>query len=115
MTVVGTLEEISEQKTYFDLADLVCTIAFYFNLTKGLGSFEKEEDKDKLENQVIRRVGDLVYHNIFNNRLGGFIQAIDSEYLANISQLKKTDLGRITNLKLFDREINKFFNTSPLV
>ncbi|CAJ0837630.1 2876_t:CDS:10, partial [Entrophospora sp. SA101] len=114
ITIVGIVEEISEEKTYFDLSDLVCSIAFYLNLPHGLGKTEREEDKDKLENQVIRRVGDLIY-NIFNNKLGGFLQDINSKYLANISQLKKADLTKIPNLKDFDNLLKDFFNTSALV
>ena len=62
--VIGIGEEISEEKTYFDLADLICTVAFYFNLSHGLGKTEKEEDKDNLENQTIRRIGDLLYNRL---------------------------------------------------
>jgi len=96
------------------LADLVCAVSYYINLHHGLGNIEKEEDKDKLENQIVRRVGDLVY-NIFDNKLGGFLQDIDNKYLAYISQLKKVDLLKIPNLKDFDNLIKHFFNTSALV
>jgi len=113
--VVGIGEELPAEKTYFDLADLICAVAGYINLRHGLGNTEKKEDEDKLENQVIRRVGDLVY-NIFDNKLGGFLQDIDSKYLTNyLSQLKKIDFAKIPNLKDFDNLIKHFFNTSALV
>jgi len=114
ISVVGIGEKLSEEKTYFDLADLICAASSYINLNHGLGNIEKEEDKDKLENQIIRQVGDLV-HNIFDNKLGGFLQDIDNKYLAYISQLKKVDLLKIPNLKDFDNLIKHFFNTSALV
>src|SRR6185436_7491139 len=114
ISVVGIGEKLPEEKTYFDLADLVCAVSYYINLHHGLGNIEKEEDKDKLENQIVRRVGDLVY-NIFDNKLGGFLQDIDNKYLAYISQLKKVDLLKIPNLKDFDNLIKHFFNTSALV
>jgi len=102
--VVGIGEELPAEKTYFDLADLICAVAGYINLRHGLGNTEKKEDEDKLENQVIRRVGDLVY-NIFDNKLGGFLQDIDSKYLTNyLSQLKKIDFAKIPKLI---RRINK--------
>jgi DNA-directed RNA polymerase subunit beta len=116
-------EEISlEESTYFDLADLICAVSSHINLYYGLGKIEKEEEKDKLENQIVRRVGDLV-HNIFDNKLGSFLQDIDNQYLSNISQLKKADLTKIpgltkspkTNLNDFDKSINLFFNRSTLV
>ncbi|CAG8611931.1 6936_t:CDS:2, partial [Ambispora gerdemannii] len=113
-TIVGIGTEISEEKTYFDLADLISLVANYINLYQGLGKVKKEEDKDQLENQVIRRVGDLVY-NIFDNKLGGFLQGLDNKYLASISQLKKVDLLKLPNLKDFDNLIKHFFNTSALV
>jgi len=113
--VVGIGEKLPAEKTYFDLADLICAVAGYINLRHGLGNTEKKEDEDKLENQVIRRVGDLVY-NIFDNKLGGFLQDIDSKYLTNyLSQLKKIDFSKIPNLKDFDNLIKHFFNTSALV
>ncbi|CAG8568157.1 9109_t:CDS:2 [Paraglomus occultum] len=113
--VVGIGEKLPAEKTYFDLADLVCAVAGYINLHHGLGNAEKKEDEDKLENQVIRRVGDLVY-NIFDNKLGGFLQDIDNKYLTNyLSQLKKIDFSKIPNLKDFDNLIKHFFNTSALV
>src|SRR6185295_4074875 len=113
--VVGIGEELPAEKTYFDLADLICAVAGYINLRHGLGNTEKREDEDKLENQIIRRVGDLVY-NIFDNKLGGFLQDIDNKYLTNyLSQLKKIDFLKIPNLKDFDNLIKHFFNTSALV
>jgi len=115
ISVVGVGEKLSEEKTYFDLADLICTVVGYINLHHGLGNTEKREDEDKLENQIIRRVGDLVY-NIFDNKLGGFLQDIDNKYLTNyLSQLKKIDFLKIPNLKDFDNLIKHFFNTSALV
>lgn len=110
-------EEPAEEKNNFDLADLICIVANHINLYHDLGkgkNIEKEEDKDKLENQVVRRVGDLVY-NMFDNKLGGFLQDIDNRYLSAISQLKKVDLLKIPNLKDFDNLIRHFFNTSALV
>ncbi|CAG8718185.1 2996_t:CDS:1, partial [Ambispora leptoticha] len=113
--VVGIGENLPEEKTYFDLADLICAVTSYINLHHGLGNTEKREDEDKLENQIIRRIGDLVY-NIFDNKLGGFLQDIDNKYLSNyLSQLKKVDLAKIPNLKDFDNLIKHFFNTSALV
>src|SRR6185369_8936876 len=113
--VVGIGENLPEEKTYFDLADLICAVTGYINLHHGLGNTEKREDEDKLENQIIRRIGDLVY-NIFDNKLGGFLQDIDNKYLSNyLSQLKKVDLAKIPNLKDFDNLIKHFFNTSALV
>ncbi|CAG8726793.1 24625_t:CDS:2, partial [Racocetra persica] len=113
--VVGIGEKLSEAKTYFDLADLICAVSYYVNLHHGLGKTEKKEDEDKLENQVIRRVGDLVY-NIFDNKLGGFLQEIGDKYLTNyLSQLKKVDFAKIPNLKDFDALVRHFFNTSSLV
>src|SRR6185436_2621558 len=101
ISVVGVGEKLSEEKTYFDLADLICVVAGYINLHHGLGSTEKREDEDKLENQIIRRVGDLVY-SIFDNKLGRFLQDIDNKYLTNyLSQLKKVDFLKIPNLKDF--------------
>jgi DNA-directed RNA polymerase subunit beta len=114
ISVVGIGSDLSEEKTYFDLADLICVASIYINLHHGLGSVEKSEDKDKLENQVIRRVGDLIY-NIFDNKLGGFLQDIDNKYLAYISQLNKVDFLKIPTLKDFDNLIKHFFNTSALV
>lgn len=113
ISVVGIGDSLPEEKTYFDLADLICSVVGYINLHQGLGSAEKEENEDKLENQIVRRVGDLVY-NIFDNKLGGFLQDIDNKYLAYISQLKKVDLLKIPNLKDFDNLIKHFFNTSAL-
>src|SRR6185295_7411939 len=118
--VVGIGENLPEEKTYFDLADLICAVTGYINLHHGLGNTEKREDEDKLENQIIRRVGDLVY-NIFENRLGGFLQDIGNKYLTSyLSQLKKVDFLKIPNLKDFDNlksrnSIKHFFNTSALV
>jgi DNA-directed RNA polymerase beta subunit len=114
--VVGTDEEATEEKTYFDLADLICTISLYLNLHHGLGDTEKEEEKDNLENQVVRRVGDLVY-NLFDIWMGVFLKGLNNKYLTYISQLKKVDLLKIPNLSLkdFDSFIKRFFNTSSLV
>ncbi|MCE8162737.1 MAG: hypothetical protein I3273_01805 [Candidatus Moeniiplasma glomeromycotorum] len=112
--LVGYNEEITEQKTHFDLADLVGVVANYINLTYGLGKIDREEDKDNLENQIVRRIGNLI-HNIFDNRLGGFLQDLQNKYLSYISQLKKVDLLKITNLRDFENRIKSFFNTSPLI
>ncbi|CAG8741295.1 20808_t:CDS:2, partial [Racocetra persica] len=68
ISVVGFGEELPETKIYFDLADLVCAVSLFFNLRYGLGNLEKEEEKDTLENQVIRRAGDLIY-NLFENKM----------------------------------------------
>lgn len=116
-TVIGSEENSLEEKSYFDLADLICAVANHLNLYHGLNKIEEEEDKDKLENQIVRRVGDLVY-NIFDNKLGGFLQDIDKKYLSSISQInhkKKVDLLKIPNLKDFENLIKQFFNTSALV
>ncbi|CAG8448648.1 7895_t:CDS:2 [Racocetra fulgida] len=115
ISVIGISEKLPEEKTFFDLADLICAVSYYINLHHGLGETEKKEDEDKLENQIIRRVGDLVY-NIFDNKLGGFLQEISDKYLTNyLSQLKKVDFAKIPNLKDFDNLIRHFFNTSALV
>ncbi|RHZ35466.1 hypothetical protein [endosymbiont GvMRE of Glomus versiforme] len=109
-----TSKDLPEEKKYFDLADLICIVSSYINLHHGLGKTEKDEDKDNLTNQVVRSVEDLVY-NIFDNKLGSFLQDIDNKYLAKISQLKKADLLAIPNLKDFDNIIKTFFNDSALV
>ncbi|CAG8440196.1 11521_t:CDS:2 [Ambispora leptoticha] len=114
LSLIGMEEIPPEEKTFFDLADLICAVSNHINLYHDLGKIEKEEEKDKLENQIIRRVGDLVY-NIFDNKLGSFLQDIDNKYLSNISQLKKADLMKIPNLNDFDNFIRHFFNTSALV
>jgi DNA-directed RNA polymerase subunit beta len=114
VSLIGVGEDISYDKTYMDLSDLICIVSNQINLHYGIGVIEKEEEKDKLENQIVRRVGDLVY-NIFDNKFGGFLQDINNGYLANISQLKKADLTKIPNLKDFDNLIKNFFNTSALV
>lgn len=114
ISILGFGENLSEEKTYFDLADLVCAVSLYCNLRHGLGNKEKEEERDKLENQVIRRVGDLIY-NKFENRLGSFCSNINRKYLTYLSRFKKTDLTKIPNLKDFDSLLQNFFNTSPLV
>jgi DNA-directed RNA polymerase subunit beta len=112
--VVGTGDEISEEKTFFDLADLICIASSFINLHRGIGQIGCELDKDDLKNQVVRSVGDLMY-NLFDNKLGGFLQDLDNKYLANISQMKKSDLGKIPQIKDFDSSLKSFFNHSPLV
>ena len=114
LPLISTEEISPEENTYFDLTDLICAVSSHINLYHGLGKIEKEEEKDKLENQIVRRVGDLVY-NIFDNKLGSFLQDIDNQYLSNISQLKKADLMKIPSLNDFDKFINYFFNRSALV
>lgn len=102
------------EKKYFDLSDLFCSISYFYNVKRGIGSVEEEEDKDRLDNQIIRRVGDLIY-NIFDNKLGSFLKNIDDKYLAYISQMKKADLLKIPNLRDFDKLIKTFFNSSTLI
>ncbi|KLL01819.1 MAG: DNA-directed RNA polymerase subunit beta [Mycoplasmataceae bacterium RC_NB112A] len=115
ISLVDYSKTVSEKKTYFDLADLIGVVSNYINLTHGLGRVDREEEKDNLENQVIRHIGNLVY-NIFNTQLGVFLQHLQNRYLAYISQLKKIDLLKAVNLKDFlDYRINNFFNLSPLV
>jgi len=114
ISVLGFGQDLTEEKTHFDLADLVCAVSLYCNLRHGLGNKEKEEERDKLENQVVRRVGDLIY-NRFENRLGGFCSNVNKKYLAYLSRFKKADLTKIPNLKDFDNVLQHFFNTSPLV
>ena len=114
ISIIGIGEDLPEEKTYFDLADLICAVSRHINLYHGLSRIEEEKDKDKLENQIVRCVGDLVY-NIFDNKLGGFLQDIDNKYLSYVSQLKKVDLLKIPNIKDFDNLIKHFFNTSALV
>ena len=115
ISVVGIIKELPLTKIYFDVADLFCEISLHINAQHGVGYVDKEKDKDKLGNQVIRRIGDLLY-NMFDSKLGGFLyQDMSQKYLANISQLKKTDLAKMPNLKDFDTLLRNFFNTSPLV
>lgn len=102
------------ERRYFSLADLFCSISYFYNVKDGVGSIEKEEDKDRLDNQIIRRVGDLIY-NIFDNKLGSFLKNIDDKYLAYISQMKRADLLKIPNLRDFDKLIKTFFNSSTLI
>jgi DNA-directed RNA polymerase subunit beta len=111
--VVGFGEEISEEKTYFDLADLICVVSGYINLHHGLGQIEKEESKDRLENQIIRGIGDLLYSEL-DDKMGRFLQHLRGKYLDQISQFKKTDLLKIPHLKDFGKEVRDFFNTSAL-
>jgi DNA-directed RNA polymerase subunit beta len=114
LSVVGIAEDLPEEKTYFDLADLICVVSNYINLHYSLGKVEKEEEKDDLKNQVVRRVGDLIY-NSFESKLGGFLQNFGSKYVTNyLSQLKKVDLAKIADLEIFDN-ILKSFLKSPLV
>jgi DNA-directed RNA polymerase beta subunit len=100
------------KKKHFDLSDLLCSISYFSNIKEGIGYFEK--DKDRLDNQIIRRVGDLIY-NIFDNKSGSFLKNIDDKYLAYISQLKKADLLKNPNIKDFDKLIKNFFNSSNLI
>ena len=113
ISIIGVSEDLSEEKPFFDLADLICIVSNHINLYNGLGKIEEEEGKDKLENQVIRRVGDIFY-NMFDNNLGGFLQGVDNKYLSYLSQLKKVDLTKIPNIKIFDTSVSKLINTSPL-
>ncbi len=102
-------------KKHFDSVDLLCSISNLINVKDGIGPMaEKEEDKDRLDNQVIRRIGDLLY-NIFDNKLGSFLKNIDDKYLAYVSQLRRIDLTKIPNLKDFDKIIKNFFNSSTLI
>ena len=112
LTVLGWRDDKS--KRYFDSIDLLCTISYFSNAIYGLNKFEKEEIKDRLDHQVIRRVGDLM-QNIFDNKLGSFIKGISDKYIPYISQLKRADLLRIPGSKDFDSLIKGFFNSSTLV
>src|SRR5205823_2902652 len=98
ISVLGFGADLSEEKVYFDLADLICAVSLYCNLHHDLGKIEKEEEKDKLKNQIIRRVGDLIY-NIFENKLGSFLTNINNRYLSQLSQFKKINLAKIPGLK----------------
>jgi len=111
--ILGITKDLPEEKTYFDLTDFLCMLSYYLNLTHGIGKLEKEAEKDKLEFQIIRQVGDLIY-NIFDNRLGNFLHSIDRGYLASISQLEKADLAKIPHLNDFEGAIRKFFYISFL-
>lgn len=104
----------NSKKKHFDITDLLCSISYFSNIKHGIGFIEKEEDKDRLDNQIIRRVGDLIY-NIFDNKLGSFLKTINDKYLAYISQLKKADLLKINGIKDFDKLIKTFFNSSTLI
>jgi DNA-directed RNA polymerase subunit beta len=114
ISVVGFATDISEEKSYFDLADLICAVSFYCNLKHGLGSPQSEEEKDKLENQIIRRIGDLIYNNL-ENKLGSFLNNVNNKYLFSLSKFEKADLAKIPNLKDFDNLLRHYFNTSALV
>lgn len=115
ISVVGIIKESPLTRTYFDIADLFCVISLHINDQHGVGYADLERDKDKLGNQIIRRIGDLLY-NTFDSKLGGFLyQDMARKYLANISQLKKADLAKMPNLKDFDNLLRIFFNISPLV
>ncbi|WNE41736.1 MAG: DNA-directed RNA polymerase subunit beta [Mycoplasmataceae bacterium] len=112
ISILGWRENI--QKKHFDVVDLLCSISYFSNIKNGIGFVEKEEDKDRLDNQIIRRVGDLIY-NIFDNKLGSFLKNIDDKYLAYISQMKKADLLKIPNVRDFDKLVKNFFNSSTLI
>jgi DNA-directed RNA polymerase subunit beta len=113
--VLGFNGDLSEEKTYFDLADLVCAVSLLNNLNYGLGKPELETEKDELKNQIIRQAGDLIY-NVFQNELNNLVRNISNRYLAQLSQFKRTDFTKIPNLKDFDKNLqNNFFHTSPLV
>ncbi|CAJ0747319.1 10370_t:CDS:2, partial [Entrophospora sp. SA101] len=82
-----------------------------------LGSAEKDnkdEEKDSLENQVIRRVGDLLY-NIFDNKFGVFKQEIEKKHLFTISQLNKAEPTKLPKIQEFNKVLKTFFHSSTLV
>ncbi|CAI2187957.1 14172_t:CDS:10, partial [Funneliformis geosporum] len=95
--------------------DLLTVLSYFLNLQQGIGKAEKEEEeKDNLENQIVRRVGDLLY-NIFNNEFGVFKRGIENKFLANISQLKKADPMKLPKIQNFKKVVNTFFHSSTLV
>ena len=114
LNILGTLGE-KKEKIWFDWEDLLVFLSYFLNLQYGLGqSKEENEEKDSLENQIIRRVGDLLY-NIFDNKLGIFQKAIENKYLAVISQLKKADPTKLPKIQEFNKALRSFFHSSTLV
>ena len=94
---------------------MLIVLSHFLNLHHGIGKAAKEdEEKDSLENQVIRRVGDLLY-NIFDNKFGAFKQGIESKYLPHISQLKKADPMKLPKIQEFNKSVKTFFHSSTLV
>lgn len=101
-------------KNHLDLSDLICIVSNHIGLYYELSNLEKIESKDNLGNQFIRRVGDLFY-NIFDNKLGGFLKAIDDGYLAYLSGLNHVNLLQIPALREFEKSFRNFSNVSVLV
>lgn len=115
ISVIGIIDDLPKEKIYFDIADLFCVVSYYLNVFHGIISPDLDEDKDNLENQSIRCIGDII-GSMFDSKLGEFLyKDMSQKYLANISQLKKTDLSKMPNLRDFDNLLKVFFNTSPLV
>jgi len=112
--IVGYAESFSEEKEFLDLSDLISIVSSHINLYSGIEKVVDIEDKDKLDNQIIRSVGDLLY-NKADVWAGEFVRDVKNKYLSYISQLKKIDFSKIPNLKEFERIIKIFFNTSVLV
>ena len=59
---------------------MIIALAYFLNLQHGIGKFEtEEEEKDSLENQVIRRVGNLLY-DTFNDEFNALITGKNIAY-----------------------------------
>ena len=114
INILGPVEK-ENKKVWFDWEDLLITLSHFLNLQHGIGKNEKEEEeKDSLENQIIRRVGDLLY-SIFNNKFGVFKQGLESKYVIRISQLKKSDPTKLPKIQEFNQALVTFFYSSTLV
>src|SRR3954471_17395506 len=96
---------------------MIIALSYFLNLQHEVGKFEKEEEeKDSLENQVIRRVGDLLY-NIFNDNFGIFKQDLEVKYVGSISQLEKSNPANPTKfpkIQKFNQALVTFFYSSTL-
>jgi len=114
INILGPAEK-ENQKIWFDWEDLIIVLAHFLNLSRGIGKIEKEEEeKDSLENQVIRRAGDLLY-NIFYNKFGIFKQELENKYIGSISQLEKSDPVKLPKIQEFSKGLVSFFHSSTLV
>jgi len=96
---------------------MIIALAYFLNLQHGIGKFEtEEEEKDSLENQVIRRVGNLLY-DTFNDEFNAFKKTLETKYMGGISQLEKSSPSNPTKLPKiqgFNQALVSFFNSSTL-
>ena len=93
---------------------MIITLNYLLNLSYGIGKVEKEEEeKDSLENQVIRRVGNLLY-DIFYNKFGVFKQELENKYIGGVSRLEKTDPTKLPKIQEFNKALVSFFYSSTL-